>query len=257
MGSVEDSGQAMKLLLENDDRVRVGWRMLAGGAVVSLLDLVFAYSADEYLRCYSALVSTACLLALILVLYRTRALDLVFGIGGFCASLACLTSFLLSGEFYFLALGLSVPIGVTMCASPRTGFAVSVVFGFLAIVMTAAITQEWYTPPYSNGELFRGAMPEALTSLLVLAVIAGTSLYREVVIRNSEEKRRAGDVSLQKQLRGLRLLADTASELLRLDPSQERWTELLERVTGYLDCEVFTNYEVQNDKLRLVACRTR
>ena len=227
--------------------------MLAGGAFVAFLDFGFAWYRGEDFRSYISLGASLFLMTMLPMLHRTQSLELVFGIGGSLACICCLGSFYLSGEFYFLALGISIPIGTTMWVAPKTSLAISLIYGVAAFVLTAAVTQNWYTPPYMNGELFQGALSDSFVALLVLGLIAGTSIYRERVIDTSESKRRAGDASLQKQLSGLRLLAETTSELLKDDPSKERWTQLLGRMARHLDCGLFTNYEVENDKLHLVA----
>ena len=198
----------------NDARVRAGMRMLVGGAIVSLIDSGFAIFWANYSRGFVSLASTLSLLLLVPVLQRTRSLDLAFATAGVLASAACLSQFLISGEVFFVAVGISIPIGVTMCTSPRTGLGFSSVYSVAALSLAFAMRQNWITPQYPGMELHGGNLNGCMIALFTMAVVCGSSVYRESVINVTEQNRRFSDALLQKQITGLRLLAETTTELV-------------------------------------------
>ncbi len=227
--------------------------MLVGGAAVSFIDVGFAWFCEDHYRCYTSLAAGLSLLLLIPVLYRVRSLDFIFGVAASVVAFAFLACFILSGEVFFVALGMCAPIGATMCTSPRVGLVISVSYGIATLAIAAMISSNWYTLPYTHAEMIREVFAEALLIILAMVVVGGSSIYRERAINKSEAMRRLSDASLQKQLSGLRLLAETTSELLKEEPSEDRWRELLWKIARHLDCGLFTNYEIQNEKLHLVA----
>lgn len=245
--------QSVELKIEKDARVRAGMRMLVSGVFVSLIDSGVACVWANYSRCLVSLASALSLLLLVPVLRRTRSLNLAFAAAGGLASAACLSQFLISGELFYVAVGISIPIGVTMCTSPLTGLGFSVAYAVAALSLTIAVGQNWITPQFPGVELRGGNLVACIITLLTMAVVSGSSVYRESVINAAEQNRRLSDALRQKQNSGLRLLAETTTELVSVEPNEERWARLLDGIAGYLDCDFFTNYEVQVDKLRLVA----
>lgn len=242
----------MNLKNEKDARVRAGMRMLLGGAGVSLIDSGVACFGANYSRCVVSLASTLSLLLLVPILQRTRSLDLAFAVAGTIASAACLSQFLISGELFFVAVGISIPIGVTMCTSPLTGLGFSVLYGIASICLTVAVGQNWITPQYPGIELHGGNLAGCVITIFTMAVVCGSSVYRESVINATEKNRQLSDSLRQKQNAGLRLLAETTTELVSVEPGEDRWGELLKGIADHLNCDLLTNYEVQADKLRLV-----
>ncbi|MGB7325165.1 MAG: ATP-binding protein [Rubripirellula sp.] len=239
--------------LDQDTRIRVAEILFASGAAVGFLDFGFSSVGMHPARGYISLSAAVCLISLIFVLRRTRALDMSLALAALVASATFLVPFALSGYGVLLTLGISVPIAATMTMNPRCGLVASAYYGLFSMVLAISVGLGWWTPPFQPHQFARGTISEVTTAVLIMAAICGTSLFREKVIRSTEAKRRLSDESLQKQLAGLRLLAETTSEMWTVDVNGDRWTELLTQIAEHLDCDAFTNYEIRRDRLWLAA----
>ena len=223
------------------------------GAVACFLDLMINYSSERPSSRIALLVTGLTLLALIPIYRRTRNKEALLGIGAGIALLWSLAPFVMTGNVYYLSLGISLPIAATICGSVRLGIVSGCVFIVAGLGAAVALEQKWLIPSYSSEELLRGYVSEGVAVMIVMLLAWGAGIWVELKVRKSEANRSEIEVSLQKQLEGLKILADTTEQLLTTDVQPEGWLGLLNRFAKHLDCDIITNYHFIDDKLHLCA----
>ncbi len=242
-----------KLIEADDPRMIAGTAVWVVGAVACFLDLVINFSSERPSSRIALLATGLTLLALIPIYRRTRNKEALLGIGAGIALLWSLVPFLMTGNVYYLALGISLPITATICGSVRLGIVSGGVFMVAGLGAAVALEQKWLTPSYSSEELLRGYIAEGAAVMIVMLLAWGAGIWVELKVRKSEANRSESEVSLQKQLDGLKILADTTEQLLTTDVQPEGWLGLLNRFAKHLDCDIITNYDFIGDKLHLRA----
>ena len=237
----------------DDPRMIAGTAVWVVGGVACFLDLVLSFSSERPSPRVALLATGLTLLALIPIYRRTRNKEGLLGIGAGIAMLWSLVPFLMTGNLYYLSLGISLPITATICGSVRLGIVSACVFMVAGVGSAVALEQKWITPSYSSDELLRGYFSESVAVMIVMLLAWGAGIWVELKVKKSEANRSESEVSLQKQLDGLRILAETTEQLLTTDVQPEGWLGLLNRFAKHLDCDIITNYEFVSDKLHLRA----
>lgn len=230
-----------------------GTFLWAAGGIICLLDLIVNFFTDRPSPRLALMATAFALLVLLPVYRRTRAAEGVFGIGAIIAMLWSLAPFWMTGNVYYLALGISLPIAATICGGVRLGIIIGCVFVVAGLGSAIALDQKWITPGYASQDLLRGYVAEGTAVMVVMMFSWGAGIWVQSKLRQAEINRRQSDASLKKQLDGLRILAETTEELLSTEVQPYDWIELLNRFALHLGCDVITNYEFVDDKLQLRA----
>jgi PAS domain S-box-containing protein len=244
----------VKRIEADDPRMIAGTAVWIAGGIACFLELAINYSSERPSSRIALLVTGLTLLALIPIYRRTRNQEFLLGIGAVIAMLWSLTPFLMTGNVYYLSLGISLPITATICGSTRLGIVSGCVFMIAGLGSAIALEQKWIFPSYSSDELLRGYVSESIAIMIVMLLAWLAGIWVEHKARKAEAIRSQSEVSLQKQLDGLKILAETTEQLLTTDVQPEGWLGLLNRFAKHLDCDIITNYEFVGDKLHLRAC---
>ena len=244
-----------KRIEPDDPRLIAGTFILLSGGIVCLLDFAINfYSSRPSPRL--ALLATGLTLLVLLPIYRkTRAAEGLLGIGAIISMLWSLTPFLMTGNIYYLSLGISLPIAATICGSVRLGIVFGCVFVTAGLSSAIALDQKWIVPNYGGEDLLRGYIEESIAVMVVMMFSWCSVIWVESKLKKAEINRLQSDAIAKKQLDGLKILVETTEELLTTEVQPESWIELLNRFAEHLGCDVITNYECIGDKLRLRAAK--
>lgn len=243
----------VKRIEADDPGLFAGTAVWIAGSIACFLELAINYSSERPGSRIALLVTGLALLALIPIYRRTRNQQLLLGIGVVIAMLWSLTPFLMTGNVYYLSLGISLPIITTICGSKRLGIVSGCLFMIVGVGSAVALEQKWITPIYSSNELLRGLVSESVAIMIVMLLTLVAGMWVEYKVRKVEANRSLIEVSLQKQLDGLRILAETTEQLLTSDVQPEGWLGVLNRMAKHINCDIIVNYDFVGDKLQLRA----
>lgn len=128
------------------------------------------------------------LIALVPVLWYTKRVQPVM-CAGIAIAWTCFFSFyLLSGDHFYLAHGISVPIAAAMFLRFHSAIFFFLIFATCSVGAACLIELEVWVPPYDPTDLRRGNVGEAISVSLVAAALALPAALKE--LRNQQAIRR-------------------------------------------------------------------
>ncbi len=160
--------------------------VLALGGLVGCLDPLL----DGGLRVRStvAFICGTILFALIPVLLRTRRFTQVTLFGLFTTWLGFFVTFLASGDYYYLALGISLPAIAAMFLPPILAACCLAFYTFAAAIASVAIAFNAWVPPLTPADLGRSFINESFSVVLISVAVAVPAIWKELRLRLAIKK---------------------------------------------------------------------
>ncbi|QDT09942.1 ATP-binding protein [Planctomycetes bacterium K23_9] len=176
---------------KNDSQIEQSWSqsqvralsfLLAAGGLVSIANPITLGGLSTPTRFWISITTGVCLLLLLGILQRTRALIPVLMMGTPVVFICFASGFVLTGDLYYLAIGMTLPIAVALFGGTRIASLVLAGYVLFLLGMSAATHMGVWVPPISADVYMAGLIPEAIVLALITVAITGSTIWKEQVV---------------------------------------------------------------------------
>ncbi len=176
--------------------------LLATGGVLGLFNPITLGGFSTPTRFAISCFTGVSLLALFALLIRTRKIVPVVMLATPVVFVCFASGFVLTGDLYYITLGMTLPIAVALFAGTRNAIVVLCVYVVSVLLISTAIQLEIWTPPVDAALYLAGPVPESIILIFITVVITGSTIWKEQMVaevRKAEAKANANVVAQQRR----------------------------------------------------------
>jgi PAS domain S-box-containing protein len=176
--------------------------LLALGGLLGLFNPITLGGFSTPMRSAISFFTGVSLLLLLGILLKTGRLVTVVMLAAPVALFCFCSGFILTGDLYYITLGMTLPIAVALFAGPKNAITVLAIYSAGVLLISTTIQLEIWTPPVDRNAYLAGLVPESIILILITVAITGSTIWKEQMVaevRKAEAKANARVVAQQRR----------------------------------------------------------